>query len=313
MSMKRGLNRKMNNTGKRPSSPKRVLDILLQISLAAKMPLCLMVGFSAGFGYILANPRLTPELILCGLGIFLLSCGAATFNSIQERDLDRRYARTRNRPLVTGRLSVTAAACFGATSCLPGLAMLRGAGENLLPVALGLTALLLYNCIYTPLKQITPFALIPGGIAGALPPYIGWICARGTLFHPLIWGVMGLLFLWQPPHFCLVLLEYAGEYRVHRTFKTLVTLFPVEKVKRIIAVWLLSFTCTVLFLASLPGLMPQPARLVMVIAAPLFLLVFLYKLFFDNAPRYRKLFISLNGFMFSIMFVLTLSSILETL
>ena len=79
-----------------------------------------MVGISAGFGYLLTGNSPSPNLILVTLGTFLLACGAAVLNSIQERDLDGNFERTRNRPLVTGRLSLSTAYVTAALLLLSG-------------------------------------------------------------------------------------------------------------------------------------------------------------------------------------------------
>ena len=269
-----------------------------------------MVSCSAGFGYFLASALFSQELLYSFVAVFFLSCGAATFNSIQEKEFDAKYERTRNRPIVTGSISERTALIFAIGSCFIGGAILLVSANTLMPFLLGLFALIIYNLIYTPLKSVSEFALIPGGIAGAIPPYIGWISGGGLPYEPLIWGIMALFFLWQPPHFCLILLEYAHEYEKKHTIKSLMSRFSANRVKKIIAIWLLSFTCTVLFLTVLPGFLPQPARITLVIMAPTFVILFLLHLFQSRSPHYKMLFVSLNSFLFSLMALITLSSIL---
>lgn len=306
--MRNGLN-KMNKKEKN-DLPESFLYTISQFSRLAKIPLCLMVGLSSGFGYFLAKPAFSPDLLLTTLAVFLLSCGAAAFNSLQEKETDAKYERTRHRPIVTGSISEQTALIFAITNCCAGSVILLLSGNTLVPFLLGLSALIIYNLVYTPLKPISEFALIPGGIAGALPPYIGWTSGGGYLFEPMIWGVMALFFLWQPPHFCLILLEYASEYQGKHNLKNLITRFSANRIKKIIAIWLLSFMCTVLFLTVLPGFLPQSARVILVITAPVFVLLFLLHLFQSSSPRYRILFVSLNSFLFSIMAVVTLSSLI---
>ncbi|MFT5699110.1 MAG: protoheme IX farnesyltransferase [Desulforhopalus sp.] len=278
-----------------------------------KTPLVLMVASSTSFGYLLYHPELTNQLLLSFLGVFFLAWGAASFNSVQEKEADSLYQRTRNRPVATGEISKETASIFAFVSCILGLSLLYFCGNNYLPMALGVAALIIYNLIYTPLKPISEFALIPGGISGALPPYIGWLSAGGETSSPLIWAIMALFFLWQPPHFCLILLEYAEDYRKKGKFQNLITRFSVVRVKKIIAVWLLAFLSIVLLLTILPSFLPQSVRLTLAAGGPLFVAGFLFHLFMVKKPRYKMLFISLNSFLFSIMALLTFSSILDTL
>ncbi len=272
-----------------------------------------MVASSSAFGYILTHPALSLNLILSTFGVFFLACGAASFNSVQEKDADAAYERTRNRPVASGQVSSQTASLFATLNCILGLLLLSFCGNNFLPLALGITSLIIYNLIYTPLKRVSEFALIPGGISGALPPYIGWLSGGGEPSNPLILAVMALFFLWQPPHFCLILLEYAEDYRKKKRFENLVTRFTVARVKRIIAIWLLGFLTVILFLTIVPSFLTQGIRFTLALGAPVFIAAFLLYLFLSKAPRYKMLFVSLNGFLVSVMALLTFSSVLDTL
>ena len=275
------------------------------------MPLCLMVASSTFFGYFLVQPTVDLQLFKSFSGVFFLACGAASLNSIQEKASDAEYKRTCHRPVATGQVSKRKASYFTVVNCLLGLILLVLCGNNLLPFFLGVAALVIYNLIYTPLKQFTEISLLAGGISGALPPAIGWTSGGGNIFDPLIWAIMALFFLWQPPHFCLILLEYAEDYRKKRQFTNLITRFTVARVKKIIAIWLLAFLSIVLSLTILPGYLSQSVRFALATGAPIFVALFLLHLFLSRAPRYKLLFVSLNGFMISIMALLTFSSIID--
>jgi len=283
---------------------------MLQI---AKAPLCLMVASSTSFGYLLAHPVFSQNLCFSTLGVFFLACGAASFNSVQEKDADAAYERTQNRPVASGQASMQTASLFAILNCVLGLTLLYFCGNNFLPLALGVASLIIYNLIYTPLKRISEFALIPGGISGALPPYIGWLSAGGEPSNPLILAVMALFFLWQPPHFCLILLEYAEDYRKKKRFQNLITRLTVGRVKRIIAIWLLAFLSVILLLTILPSFLSQGFRFTLALGGPAFIIGFLLYLFLCKTPRYKMLFVSLNGFLVSVMALLTFSSVLDTL
>ena len=71
---------------------------------------------------------------------------------------------------------------------------------------------MVYNGVYTPLKRVTPFAALPGSFIGALPPVVGWVAAGGYLSDPTMHLVAFFFFLWQIPHFWLLLLFYEKDY-----------------------------------------------------------------------------------------------------
>jgi len=272
-----------------------------------------MVAFSSAFGYFLAQPTLNTQFILSFTGVFFLACGAASFNSIQEKESDAAYTRTCKRPVASGLISTQQATFFAIANCTLGLVLLTLCSATLLPFFLGLAAIIIYNFIYTPLKPYSEFALLPGGLSGSLPPAIGWTSGGGQLSDPMILTVMALFFLWQPPHFCLILLEYAEDYRKQSTFQNLITKIPADRVKRIIAVWFLAFLSVVLLLSILVHYLPQSVRFALVACTPLFGAGFLFHLFRVKHPRYKVLFISLNSFLVGIMGLLSISSILNTL
>lgn len=177
-----------------------------------KTALCLPVACSAVFGYTLYRPVAHWPVFLVLLGVFFLACGAAAGNSLQEIEVDRLYARTGNRPLVTGRLRRADAWVACVLLILLGLTLLKICSPGYLPFSLGIVALIAYNGLYTPLKQISPFALLPGGLAGAVPPLIGMTAAGGQLLSTTSWLLFSLFFLWQIPHFFLVFFHHRQDY-----------------------------------------------------------------------------------------------------
>lgn len=146
------------------------------------------------------------------LGVTLLAAAGSAFNQVQERDIDQLMDRTRDRPLPRGDLSPIAAFIIGGVCLLAGL-LLLGFGGGLLPVVLGIVALVWYLGVYTPLKRRTSLALAAGGICGALPPIIGWVSAGGELTDYRVMLLAGFLYLWQIPHFWLLQQRHAEDYR----------------------------------------------------------------------------------------------------
>lgn len=275
-----------------------------------KIPLCVPIACSAGFGFILHTPTLAPSLGAILFGVFFLACGAAGFNSLQEASADRLLIRTRNRPLVTGRLTEHRAAGFSFLLVLLGcLALLLSAGNGQ-PLLLGLTAIVLYNGVYTSIKKTSVFALFPGGLAGAIPPLIGWNAAGGLLDDSRAGLLLTLFFLWQIPHFCMILLYHQEDYRsAHQP--TLIRLLPEQSLKRITMIWILAFSVVALSLPLYPDLLNTGSRLTIVLMAGVMIALCLPLFLNKNAANYRLLFILFNGSFFSAMLMVALLQLLS--
>jgi protoheme IX farnesyltransferase len=113
---------------------------------------------------------------------------------------------------------------------------------------LGIFTVLWYNGVYTPLKRVSAFAAIPGGVVGAVPPLIGWSAAGGDPSDPRILAVAFFFFMWQVPHFWLLLLRIGDDY-ARAGLPTLTRLFTRPQLARIIYVWMIA---TVAACVSLP-------------------------------------------------------------
>ena len=137
--------------------------------------------------------------------------GAANaLNCYLERDRDRLMARTRNRPLPSGRMEPWVARGFGlslAALALPALAL----GANLLTAALAALALGTYVLIYTPLKAKSAVAMWVGAVPGALPPLMGWTSVTNRIDAPGL-VLFGILYVWQLPHFLAIAMYRRDEY-----------------------------------------------------------------------------------------------------
>lgn len=144
------------------------------------------------------------------LGGSALTVGAANaLNMAWEHDADRRMARTRQRPLPAGRLSLTAAVVFGTAVGAAGVAML--AFVDPLAGALGAVGLLSYVLVYTPLKQVTPWALVVGALPGAIPPLLGTAAVTGTI-DAVGAALFAVVLIWQLPHFLAIALYLKNDY-----------------------------------------------------------------------------------------------------
>jgi protoheme IX farnesyltransferase len=145
------------------------------------------------------------------LGGYLAAGGAGAINHYLDRERDARMARTRTRPLVSGRIEPAHGLVFGIA--LGALAFLQlWLTVNLLAAALALAGLLGYVFVYTLwLKPLTPQNIVIGGAAGAVPPLVGWAAATGSLPAEALWP-FAIVFLWTPPHFWALSLLIKDDY-----------------------------------------------------------------------------------------------------
>jgi heme o synthase len=165
----------------------------------------------AAVGLVLAPGR-APLGVIVSLvvGTWLIVGSANTLNMYLERDVDGRMARTRRRPLPSGRLRPAVALWFGVLQGLVGVPLLVF-GANALTGLLGAVALVLYVLVYTPMKRRSMYALLVGAIPGAMPPLLGWTAGSGTLSAAGLL-LFGVIFFWQVPHFLAIALFRRRDY-----------------------------------------------------------------------------------------------------
>jgi protoheme IX farnesyltransferase len=145
------------------------------------------------------------------LGGYLAAGGAGAINHYLDREADARMARTRSRPLVSGRIEPSHGLIFGIA--LGALAFLQLAVTvNVLAAVLAMTGLLGYVFVYTLwLKPLTPQNIVIGGAAGAVPPLVGWAAATGGLTLEALYP-FAVVFFWTPPHFWALSLLIKDDY-----------------------------------------------------------------------------------------------------
>lgn len=257
----------------------------------AKVPLCLLIGFAALFGAVLASPDLSLPKLLVAIGVFVVATGAASLNSLQELQLDGRMARTRNRPLPAGLLTPVQAGCQAFLLLLLGLLIVAAGAKELLPAAVTVVAVVLYNGVYTPLKQKSILAIVPGALCGALPAYIGWLAGGGGPIATAFL-LVALFVLWQIPHFWLVILSYSEDYAAGR-LPNLLNRFDEKGLKRLLVTWIGALSSVMLMFGALPYPMSTVIRYG-IVANGLFLPAVFFYWLARNPANYRFLFIALN-------------------
>jgi protoheme IX farnesyltransferase len=200
-----------------------------------RVSISLFATCSALTGYLLTGAVSAGTIAFLAAGVFLLACGASALNQFQERDLDAMMERTLHRPLPTGTMTPAHVLVVSMMLILSGLLLLGSLGWT--SVTLGSLAILWYNGLYTRLKRRTAFAAVPGALVGAVPPVMGWLAGGGNISDPRIFALAAVFFLWQIPHFWLLLLRNAAQYE-KAGLPTLTAIIPQERLSRITLLWI---------------------------------------------------------------------------
>ena len=172
-----------------------------------------LIVFTAVIGMFLAAPGMVAfqPLVFGTIGIALVAGAAAAVNCLLEQKIDALMARTRGRPLPTGRLSSAEALAFAVVIGAAGLALLY-ALVNPLTMWLAAATFMGYAIVYTVvLKPRTPQNIVLGGAAGAMPPVLGWTAVTGEVSADALLLFL-IIFVWTPPHFWSLALYRRKEY-----------------------------------------------------------------------------------------------------
>ncbi|MEO8811253.1 MAG: heme o synthase [Rhodanobacter sp.] len=169
--------------------------------------------FCAVIGMFLAVPGIPPwrALVFGTLGIWMASGSAAAFNHLIDERIDKLMARTARRPLATGKLTPHQALLFAVLLGIASMLVLVLL-VNPLTAVLTLGGLIGYALVYTRyLKRATPQNIVIGGLAGAIPPVLGWTAVTGEL-HAFALQLCLIIFVWTPPHFWALAIFRRDDY-----------------------------------------------------------------------------------------------------
>lgn len=164
-----------------------------------KFRLAFSVVFSSVAGYFLAADQIHVSILLSlFFGGFAMVGASNAFNQWIEKDKDALMVRTQNRPLPAKRMNGLTAVLIATLLTLGGILLLNSI--NFKTAFFGALSLLIYTCVYTPLKTVSPLAVFVGAFPGAIPFMLGWVAATGSFgLEP---GVLFMVqFFWQFPHF----------------------------------------------------------------------------------------------------------------
>ncbi len=180
-----------------------------------KLRLASLVVLSAAIGFVIASDKVDwAKMCLLVIGGFLVTGASNGFNQIIEKDLDKLMDRTKNRPLPNGRMGVNESFLLASLMGVSGIIILW-VFMNPLSGILGALALVLYTALYTPLKQVTPFAVFVGAFPGAIPPLLGCVASSSGFGEITFeaWILFAVQFIWQFPHFWAIAWVLDEDYK----------------------------------------------------------------------------------------------------
>ena len=263
----------------------------------------MLLLLTALVGMCLATPNwVNAKILICGLlGIGMLSASAAVINHVVDHKIDSVMARTFNRPVPKGKVSINNALWFAGILGVLGFFVLA-LFVNMLTAWLTLASLVGYAFIYTMyLKRATPQNIVIGGLAGAAPPLLGWTAVTGEVHSHALLLVL-IIFTWTPPHFWALAIHREKDYA-----KAKVPMLPVTHGVAFTKTSVLLYTVLLGLVCLLPYLTGM-SDLIYLIGSSLLNIGFLYyalKLKFDAQPE-----TAMKTFRFSIIHLMVLFVIL---
>jgi protoheme IX farnesyltransferase len=231
----------------------------------SKLKIMIPVSLTGFTGYFAYYSHFSAKAFFITSGILLLAVSASVLNQIQEIGTDSKMTRTSNRPLPGHRIKIRDAMLLSLFCLISGTIIIYYAG-NSAAMLIGLITIIWYNGIYTYIKRITAFAVVPGAITGALPPLIGWVAAGGGPWEKPIIFIEFLLFIGQIPHFWLLILKYGEEYKL-AGIPSLTDFFNSVQIKRLTFSWIISSVVAALFLCCFEIIQSMIINIILIIVS----------------------------------------------
>ncbi len=224
-----------------------------------------LIVFTAVIGMFLSTDGMVPlaALLFGTAGIALAASAGAAINHIADRHIDAVMARTRGRPLPTGRLDTVRAVVFASALCAISMAMLI-LKVNTLTAVLTFASMIGYSVVYTVfLKYRTPQNIVIGGAAGAMPPVLGWTAVTGSIDpHALL--LFLIIFAWTPPHFWALAIHRKDDYA-----RADIPMLPVTHGVAFTRTYVLLYTVVLFVISLLPFVTRMSGALYLVAAVSL--------------------------------------------
>lgn len=281
-----------------------------------KVRITFFVAFSTSVGFILHSAKFEWSMILPALGVFLLACGSSALNHYQERISDALMDRTKGRPIPSGRASAKYTIFVALLLSISGLGIIYFS-SNVAAALLGVVALIWYNVIYTPLKKKYALAVVPGSLIGAIPPTIGWAASGGNIFDMRILSLAMFFFIWQIPHFWLLLLLHGKDYE-KAGFPTLTKIFTNFQLGRITFVWIAALATSCMFIPFFNATASRISILIL-LALGILLMIETRGILFPKGWKatdyferiiFRKAFLRINLYVLAVAIIISLDKLL---
>lgn len=226
-----------------------MVALFFNILKLIRINISLLVVSATYFGFVLTHSSFNKDACLILIAVLLHSFGNSIINQLQEIQIDALMERTKNRPLPANKINKEKALIAGIVLVAISIAIPISLKNYPIAVLL-LLNLVIYNFIYTPLKQKTSFALLIGSLCGAFPPIIGWMITDNMLEMEVIF-VAAVFYMWQVPHFLFLTEKYKKEYK-KAGVKILINEISEESYNLISKIWLTGYflllECTIFYL-----------------------------------------------------------------
>ena len=279
------------------------LSFLVNLMQLTKIRLSFSIIFSSIAGYFLGAENIEfYTLFLLSIGGYAMAGASSIFNQLIEREKDGLMIRTKNRPLPSNRISNLSAVILGIIFSLIGILFLYSI--NFETVFFSVVSILIYACLYTPLKTVTPLSVFVGAFPGAIPFMLGWVAATGEFgIEP---GILFMIqFFWQFPHFWAIGWMMDEDYQ-KAGFKML----PSGKRDNASAFQIVFYTLWTIIISLIPVTSYSGNLILSIPAASLILILGFFFLFFSLKLMQKKDIESAKRLMgFSIIYITSLQII----
>jgi protoheme IX farnesyltransferase len=246
-----------------------------------KPKVVLLMLITALVGMQLATPSMIPlHILFFGLiGIGLAAACAAVLNHVVDLKKDKIMQRTINRPIPQARISQGNALIFALILGLASMLILC-VYVNPLTAILSLFSLIGYAFFYTViLKRLTPQNIVIGGLAGAMPPLLGWSAVTGQINADALLLVL-IIFIWTPPHFWSLAIHRREDYA-----KAQIPMLPVTHGVEFTSLCILLYTVLLLPITLLPYLVGMSGLIYVVGILILDIIFLVYAVLLKYRPK----------------------------
>jgi protoheme IX farnesyltransferase len=268
-----------------------------------------LVIFTCAVGLLIAPIKINFfEAMFSLIAVAIGSGAAGALNMWYESDLDSVMTRTCLRPIPTGKLTRNQALTFGILASFFSVIFLY-IFSNLVAATILVITILFYVFVYTIwLKRKTPQNIVIGGVAGALPPVIGWaIATNGISLEPII--LFLIIFVWTPSHFWALSLYKSEDYR-----KAKIPMLPITSGVKTTKLNILVYALILFPVAISPFILNFSSEVYLILAVILsgYYVFISYKLFKENNTiKEKKLATKLFGYSILYLFMIFTSILLD--